>query len=132
MQTRQENRRCPMKLGQRIGAHSGYTRPMEIMVQLPEDVAKHLAAKWQNLPRAALESLALEGYRSGALTQSQVRRMLGFQTRMQVDGFLKDHGVSLEYTVEDLDREGASSRPIWERRQAELAGEAKEEGRPSR
>ena len=51
---------------------------MEIMVQLPEDVAKHLAARWQDLPRAALESLALEGYRSGALTQSQVRRILGF------------------------------------------------------
>jgi len=69
------------------------------MVQLPEDVAKHLAARWQDLPRAALESLALEGYRSGTLTQSQVRRMLGFQTRMQVDGFLKDHGVNLEYTL---------------------------------
>jgi hypothetical protein len=105
---------------------------MEILVQLPEDVAKHLAARWQNLPRAALESLALEGYRSGALTQSQVRRILGFQTRMEVDGFLKDHGVNLEYTVEDLDREAASSRPVWERRQAELADEAKEEGRRAR
>jgi hypothetical protein len=101
---------------------------MEILVQLPEDVAKHLAARWQDLPRAALESLALEGYRSGALTQSQVRRVLGFRTRMEVDGFLKDHGVDMEYTVEDLDREAASSRPVWERRQAELADEAKQEG----
>jgi hypothetical protein len=105
---------------------------MEITVQLPEDVAKHLAARWQNLPRAALESLALEGYRSGALTQSQVRRMLGLQTRMEVDGFLKDHGVNLEYTVEDLDREAASSRPVCERRQMELAGEAKDESRRAR
>ena len=45
--------------------------------------------------------------------------MLGFQTRMEVDGFLQGHGVNLEYTVEDLDREAASSRPVWERRQAE-------------
>ena len=41
----------------------------------------------------------------------------------------KDHGVNLEYTVEDLDREAASSRPVWERRQMELAGEAKDESR---
>jgi hypothetical protein len=105
---------------------------MEITLQLPEDVAEHLAARWKNLPHAALESLALEGYRSGALTQSQVRRMLGFQTRMEVDGFLKDHGVDLEYTVEDLDREAASSRPVWELRRVELAGEAKDAGRQAR
>jgi hypothetical protein len=62
----------------------------------------------------------------------QVRRMLGFQTRMEVDGFLKDHGVNLEYTVEDLDREAVSTRPIWERRQAELASEATEESNQAR
>ena len=40
----------------------------------------------------ALEALALEGYRSGKLSQAQVRRMLGYETRAQVDGFLKRHG----------------------------------------
>jgi len=33
---------------------------MEIMLQLPEDVAQHLAAQWRDLPRAALESLAFQ------------------------------------------------------------------------
>jgi hypothetical protein len=105
---------------------------MEIMVQLPEDVARRLAEQWQDLPRAALESLALEGYRSGALTQAQVRRMLGFETRLQVDGFLKDHGVSLEYTEEDLDREGVISRPVWERRQSEIARHPEDESHQAR
>jgi hypothetical protein len=111
------------KIEDKPRADWGYTKAMEIMVQLPEDVAKHLVAQWQDLPRAALESLALEGYRSGALTQSLLRRTLGFETRMQVDGFLKDHNVTLEYTVEDLDREAAISRSVCERRQAELARE---------
>ncbi len=31
--------------------------------------------------------------------------MLGFQTRMEVDAFLKEHGVELEYGVEDLERD---------------------------
>ena len=115
--------RKPDPLRMRL-TNSCYTSRMEIMLQLPEDVAQHLAAQWRDLPRAALESLALEGYRSGALTQSQLRRMLGFQTRMEVDGFLKEHGVHLEYTLEDLDREAESSRRAWQKRQAELAGEA--------
>jgi hypothetical protein len=33
---------------------------MEIMLQLPEDVAQHLAAQWRDLSRAALESLAFQ------------------------------------------------------------------------
>jgi len=102
---------------------------MEITLQLPEDVAQHLADRWKDVPRAALESLALEGYRSGALTQSQVRRLLGFQTRMEVDGFLKEHGAYLEYTLEDLDREAEGSRRVWEQRRAELEGSAKNEER---
>jgi hypothetical protein len=102
---------------------------MEITLQLPEDVAEHLAERWKDVPRAALESLALEGYRSGVLTQAQVRRLLGFETRMEVDGFLKEHGAYLEYTLEDLDREAESSRRVWGQRQAELEGRAEDEER---
>jgi len=31
--------------------------------------------------------------------------MLGLQTRMEVDAFLKQHGVYLDYTDADLDRD---------------------------
>jgi hypothetical protein len=57
------------------------------------------------LPRALLESFALEGYRSGTLTEEQVRMALGYGTRMQVHGFLKDHGVYLNYNQEDLEQD---------------------------
>ena len=50
---------------------------------------------WKDLPRAPLESLALEGYRSGALAAVQVRQLFGFRTRYELDGFLKQHGVYL-------------------------------------
>jgi hypothetical protein len=65
---------------------------MEIKFELPEDIAQGLKAK--DLPRAALESLALEAYRSNALSAAQLRRLLGFETLMQVDDFLKEHEVS--------------------------------------
>lgn len=66
---------------------------MQIMIELPEDIAKGLESKWKDLPRAALESLALEAYRSRALTAAQLGRLLVFETRMQVDAFLKEHDI---------------------------------------
>ena len=77
---------------------------MQITLELPEDIAKELECKWMDLPRAALESLALEAYRSQALTTAQLRRLLGFETRFQVDAFLKEHEV-YEVTVADFEHD---------------------------
>ena len=83
---------------------------MTITLELPEDIAAHLSALGENLPRAALEAFGLEQYRSGKLTAAQLRRLLGLPTRMDVDAFLKAHGVELEYTPEDLERDRETHR----------------------
>ena len=88
---------------------------MQITLELPDDVAQGLEAQMKDLPRALLEGFALEGYRSGKLTEEQVRKILGYGTRMQVDGFLKEHGVYLDYTLEDLDRDSETSREFSSR-----------------
>src|SRR2546422_7643820 len=93
-----------------------YTVCMEITLSLPEDIAHGLEAKWKDLPRAALESLALEAYRSGALTTAQVRRLLGFEAQYELDGFLKQHGVYLNCGIEDLERDAEASREFSNRR----------------
>jgi len=85
---------------------------VRITLEVPDDVAAGLAASGRDLPRTALEALALEGYRTGTLTQAQVRRLLGYQTRAEVDGFLKQHGVWLEYTLDDLDRDHEALRRL--------------------
>ena len=41
------------------------------------------------------------------LTMDQVRRLLGFGTRMQVDAFLQAREI-YDYTVEDLDKDMAT------------------------
>jgi Uncharacterised protein family (UPF0175) len=61
--------------------------------------------------RAALESLALEDYRSHALTAAQLRRLLGFQTRMQVDAFLKEHDV-YDFTAADFEQDRETLRQL--------------------
>jgi hypothetical protein len=45
--------------------------------------------------RHALETIAVEGYRTGALSEIQVRRLLGLETRFEVHALLKDHRVPL-------------------------------------
>lgn len=108
----------PLRGGRRVLAafRHDVPQPHNVMVQitltLPQDIAEDLVSKWADLPRAVLESLALEGYRAGALTQAQVRRLLGFASLAEVDGFLKEHGVYLEYTLDDLERDIANNRLI--------------------
>jgi Uncharacterised protein family (UPF0175) len=78
---------------------------MQVAIELPEDIAESLRRKWKDLPRHTLEALALEGYRSGALTESQVRRVLGFKTRLEVNTFLRDHGLYYNYSPAEVDQE---------------------------
>jgi hypothetical protein len=68
---------------------------MHIALDIPDNIAGVIAPD-QDPARAALEALALEGYRSRRLGESAVRRLLGFGTRMEVHGFLKEHGVYLK------------------------------------
>ena len=85
---------------------------MEVTVEIPEDIARQLQAKWDNLPRGVLESLALEAYRSGTLTTAQLRRLLGFQTPMEVDAFLKQAGIYLDYDQNDLEEDLQTARRV--------------------
>jgi hypothetical protein len=78
---------------------------MELTVQIPDDIASRLSAGGTDLSRRALEALALEEFKAGHLTKPELRRLLGFGTRYQLDGFLKAHGVFDEYTVDDFERE---------------------------
>ena len=84
---------------------------MQITIELPEDIAVELQSKWKDLPRAALESLALEAYRSRALTGAQLRRLLVFETPMQVDAFLKEHGI-FDYSAADFQQDRETLREL--------------------
>jgi hypothetical protein len=84
---------------------------MQIILELPEDIAERLKSRWKDLPRAALESLALEAYRCQALTTAQLRGLLGLETQMRVDAFLKEHEV-YDVTVADFDQDRETLRQL--------------------
>ena len=77
---------------------------MQLTVQIPDDLAQRLSAGG-DLSRRALEALAAEEYRNGRLSKPELRRLLGFETRYELDDFLKAHCVYDERTVEEVERE---------------------------
>lgn len=77
---------------------------MQLTLDLPDELTAALAASGPDLPRAALEAIALEAYRERKLTTAQLRRLLGFESRYELDGFLKQHEVWLDYTWQDLEQ----------------------------
>lgn len=84
---------------------------LQVTLELPDELSAWLGASGQPLPRAALEAIALEGYRERKLTAAQLRRMLGYQTRMQVDAFLKEHEV-FDYSVADFEQDRETLREL--------------------
>lgn len=85
---------------------------MQITLNIPDELARQVASEGQDPARVALEALALEGYRSERLSESAVRQMLGFETRIEVHAFLKHHGVYLHYDVTDLEHDAATARGL--------------------
>ena len=74
---------------------------MQVTLTIPDELAEsYLAGK--DPAQAALEAMAVDAYRAQKLTESQIRRMLGYGTRMQVHALLKAHDVPLHYSPEHL------------------------------
>ena len=102
---------------------------MTISVDIPEDLVGHIVSPGQDPARAALEAIALEGYRTDRLTEADIRVLLGFETRMEVHGFLKEHGGFLPYTDEDLEHDCAVALQLAHRARTERPGDLSGERR---
>ena len=80
---------------------SRYTSPMQLTLDLPDELFAALAPSGQDLSRAALEAIALHAYRERKLTSTQLQHLLGFASRYELDAFLKHHQVWLDSPEED-------------------------------
>jgi hypothetical protein len=85
---------------------------VEITINIPDELARRVTAEGGDPARVAIEALALQGYRTEHLSESAVRQMLGFETRIEVHAFLKQHGVYLHYDVADLEQDQATSEKL--------------------
>jgi hypothetical protein len=77
---------------------------MDVTIHIPDELARRLGTA-SDLPRRALEALAIEEFRLGRLTQTELRRLLGIATRQSLDALLKAHGLFDSYTLDDLNHD---------------------------
>ncbi len=64
------------------------------------------------MTRAAFEALTLAACRERKISAAQLRQLPSYETRREVDVFLKSHGVELEYTLEDIERDRETHRQL--------------------
>jgi hypothetical protein len=81
---------------------------MTVTLEIPEELAQRLGPQAARMSR---EALGLEAHRQGLWTATELGRFLGL-TRVALDQFLKDHGVELAYSWEDLEREREVHRKL--------------------
>jgi hypothetical protein len=65
---------------------------VQVTLHIPDDIAKRLSATGVDVPRRALEVIALEGYRDHTLTLYQVSELLGI-SGVETEDFRGQHHV---------------------------------------
>ncbi len=87
---------------------------MLVTVEMPDQVAR----QWGETPiavgRHVMEDAAVQGYRTGRLSQRQVGAMLGLDY-WQTESFLHERGIPLNYTADDLADDQATLENILAR-----------------
>ena len=94
---------------------------MQVTFSIPDDLAPQIISEGKEPARAVLEALALEGYRSEQISEAEIRQLLGFETRMEVHAFLKEHGAFLHYSLEDAAKDRESALRVRAKRQQKPA-----------
>jgi predicted HTH domain antitoxin len=87
---------------------------MEIVVNVPDPVARQWGDTPQAIGRHVVEDAVIERYRAGRLSHRQVGEALGLDY-WQAEAFLKERGVPLNYSVADLDADAGALEKILPR-----------------
>ena len=85
-------------------------RPVNVAIEIPDEIGHVLGAQSGDVSRAVLEAVAVEAYRSGRITPAQVQHMLGLRSRWETESFLRRAEAYHDYTMDDLERDIAEIR----------------------
>jgi hypothetical protein len=90
---------------------------VEVTITIPDEIAAQIISEGKDPSRTALEALALEGYRTEQISEAEIRQLLGFETRMEVHAFLKEHGAFLHYSLADAAKDRETALRVRAKRQ---------------
>ncbi len=95
---------------------------MQIVVIIPDEVAAAVVPEGQDAARAALEGLGLRAYQERRISEHELQRMLGMESRFEGMDFLKLHLPSFSsQTVEEIEGDLALLERLREREKADHA-----------
>jgi hypothetical protein len=84
---------------------------MDVGLHIPDDVAAQMRqATGPDIARHILEAYAIRAYQERTLGESQLRRLLDFDTRDEFEAFLAAHHVYRNYTLDDLEHDRETAR----------------------
>lgn len=93
--------------GVRVELISRYNPFMQVTVEIPDQFVPFIVPEGKDAGRRLLEDSVAAAYRERRLTMEQVRQLLGFATRMEVDPFLQRYEI-FDFTVDDLEKDLAT------------------------
>ncbi len=85
---------------------------MKVTMDLSDSVAMALKGRSRDASRRALDMIAVEAYRTGALSEAQVQRLLPLESRFEVHELLKEHHGQLRDKEADLEDDLRAQRNI--------------------
>ncbi len=84
---------------------------MEVVLEIPDNIAQQLQTNGRTLRQRALEDLAVEAYRREELSLGQFAEMLNLSIN-DANGLLKERGIFDDLSLEEFDEQGkAMDRP---------------------
>jgi len=87
---------------------------MDVVVSMPDPLARQWGDTPQAIGRHLVEDAVIERYRAGRLSHRQVGEALGLNY-WQAEAFLKERGVPLNYSLADLEADGATLEKMMPR-----------------
>ena len=87
---------------------------MKVVVSIPDQVARQWGDTSTAIGRRVIEDAVVERYRVGRLSHRQVGEVLGLDY-WQVETFLKERGLPLNYSAEDLEADRAALGKLFTR-----------------
>ena len=85
---------------------------MDVVVTIPDQVARQWGDNPKAIGRHVVEDAVIERYRAGRLSHRQVGEVLGLDY-WQVETFLTERGVLLNYSAEDQESDRKALKTIF-------------------
>jgi len=82
--------------------------PVQVAIQLPDEVAALLRQENRDLSRWSLEKLLCSLYRDGVLGQADAMRDLGLTSRLAFEELLTRHHLHRDWSAVEIDTELAA------------------------